>query len=94
MALKGAFEGGGDPAEIDLSDPKQKELEDLFDRLNKTPQERKMMRDSYLSRGAIDELLAHLRGRLEPAVNGEVKRGPGRPKKIRRLLRKRRQHLQ
>ena len=59
--LKGAFEGGGDPAEIDLSDP-NKELEDLFDRLNKTPQERKMMRDSYLSRGAIDELLAHLRG--------------------------------
>ena len=80
MALKGAFEGGADPPEIDLSDPKQRELEDLFDRLDKTPQERKLLRDSYLTRGAIDELLEHLRARLSPADQaGEQRRGRGRP---------------
>ena len=50
------------------NDPREQELDSLFDKLGKNPTERKMLRDSYLPQGRIDELIANLKGRLAPEV--------------------------
>jgi hypothetical protein len=60
------LESGGDTSAFDVNDPAEVELEDLFDRLSKNPTERKMLRDSYIPRGARQELVDYLKGKLAP----------------------------
>ena len=68
MALKGDLESGADSgtATIDPEDPQEQELESLFEKLQKNPTERKMLRDSY--QGRKDELIKYLNGRLAPTI--------------------------
>jgi recombination protein RecT len=68
MALTGALENGADSGTPNENDPREQELETLFEKLGKNPTERKMLRDSYLPQGKIDELIASLKGRLAPEV--------------------------
>jgi hypothetical protein len=68
MALKGDLETGADSgtATVDPEDPQEQELESLFEKLQKNPTERKMLRDSY--QGRKDELIKYLQGRLAPTI--------------------------
>jgi recombination protein RecT len=68
MALTGALENGADTGVPDANDPREQELESLFEKLGKNPTERKMLRDSYVPQGKIDELISSLKGRLAPEV--------------------------
>ena len=61
------LESGGDSSAFDVNDPAEQELEELFDKLDKNPSERKLMRDSYIPRGARKELVDHLKGKLAPS---------------------------
>lgn len=58
------LESGGDASAYDVNDPAEVELEELFDKLGKNPAERKMLRESYIPRGARQELVDSLRARL------------------------------
>jgi phage RecT family recombinase len=69
MALKGDLESGGDSSAFNPNDPEEQELEELFEKLGKNPTERKALRDSYIPRGARQELVNWLRGKLAPAIN-------------------------
>ena len=68
MALRGDLETGADSgtATVDPEDPQEQELESLFEKLQKNPTERKMLRDSY--QGRKDELIKYLQGRLAPTI--------------------------
>ena len=60
------LESGGDSSSFNPNDPEEQELEGLFDKLGKNPTERKMLRDSYLPRGARQELVGSLKEKLAP----------------------------
>ena len=70
MALTGALENGADTGTPNTDDPREQELDTLFEKLGKNPTERKMMRDSYLAQGGLglDKLIDNLKGRLAPEV--------------------------
>lgn len=60
------LESGGDLSAFNPNDPDEQELEALFDKLSKNSTERKMLRDSYIPRGARQELVEYLKGKLVP----------------------------
>jgi len=64
MALKNNLESGGDSSDFNPNDPAEQELEALFDKLNKNPTERRMLRDSYIPRGARKELVDYLKSKV------------------------------
>ena len=61
------LESGGDSSSFNPNDPQEQELEELFDKLSKTSDERKTLRDNYIPRGARQELVTWLRGKLAPS---------------------------
>lgn len=63
------LETGADTASFNPNDPDEQELEELFDKLGKTPDERRAMRESYIPRGARQELVSWLRGKLGHSPN-------------------------
>jgi len=68
MALKGDLESGGDSSAFNVNDPAEQELEDLFDKLGKNSAERKALRESYIPRGARQELVNSLKNKLAPTI--------------------------
>jgi recombination protein RecT len=68
MALNKDFESGGDSSAFNVNDPAEQELEDLFDKLGKNPSERKALRESYIPRGARQELVNSLKNKLAPTI--------------------------
>jgi hypothetical protein len=72
MALNNDLDTGADSstATVDPEDPQEQELESLFEKLQKNPTERKMLRDSYNSQGGLGmgELIKYLKGRLAPTI--------------------------
>jgi hypothetical protein len=65
------LESGGDASAFDINDPAEQELEALFDKLQKNPTERKMLRESYIPRGARQELVDFLKSKVG-APSGQV----------------------
>ena len=58
------LESGGDSSAFDVNNPEEQELETLFDKLGRNPAERKMMRESYIPRGARQELVDYLKSKM------------------------------
>lgn len=76
MALNKDFESGGDSSAFNVNDPAEQELEDLFDKLGKNPSERKALRESYIPRGARQELVNSLKNKLAPTITVTTQADP------------------